>query len=222
MVQVRLRDQHRGRSAAQPGDHFGEADRQRRRDALERLVEQQQPRADGQRARQRDQLLLPAGQEQRAPLAHLVQFGQHAVDEVEPGPFVQCARGPDRHQDVLFDGQLGHQPAVLGHVADAQRSAAVARHTGEVGAIEDDVPLRRLQVAHHGSKQRRLAGAVAPDEAGHAAAADLERQPAQHLHAADRDMERFDLQHEVTGAACRSRSAARRRWRARRPARHRQ
>ena len=41
-------------------DDLGEALRQRRRDALEGFVEQQQARADGQRARQRHELLLAA------------------------------------------------------------------------------------------------------------------------------------------------------------------
>ncbi len=66
------------------GDDVGEALRERRRDALERLVEQQQARADGERARQRDELLLAAREQQRAPVAHLDELGQDAVDEGEP------------------------------------------------------------------------------------------------------------------------------------------
>ena len=66
MVQVALRQQHRDFAAFQRCDHLGEALRQRRRDAFERLVEKEQARAGGERARERDELLLAAGELQGA------------------------------------------------------------------------------------------------------------------------------------------------------------
>ena len=46
MIEVRLRDEHGDILAAQHADDFGEASRQRRRDALEGFVQQQEARAD--------------------------------------------------------------------------------------------------------------------------------------------------------------------------------
>ena len=58
MIEVGLRDQHGDVLTAQQADDFGEAPRQRRSDALEGLVEQQETRADDERARQRHKFLL--------------------------------------------------------------------------------------------------------------------------------------------------------------------
>ena len=60
--------QHGDILAAQHADDFGEPARQRRRHALEGFVEQQQARADHERARERHELLLAAAQ-RAAPCA---------------------------------------------------------------------------------------------------------------------------------------------------------
>jgi hypothetical protein len=101
----------------------------------------------GERARQRRQLLLPAGEQQAPALAHLLQLGQHAIDQRQPLLGAQRPVHPHRQEDVLLDGELGHQAAVLGHVADAERGAAVRRQRGEVLAVEDDPPRAHRQVA---------------------------------------------------------------------------
>ena len=67
---------------------------QRRRDSLERLVEQQASGADGERAAERDQLLLAAAQQQRLAMAHLGEFADHLVDEVEPRLAVEMFGDP--------------------------------------------------------------------------------------------------------------------------------
>jgi len=61
----------------QPGNHFREPVRQHRRHALERLVEQQQPGAAHQCARQRHQFLLAAGKLQRLAAGEGFDFGDH-------------------------------------------------------------------------------------------------------------------------------------------------
>src|SRR5690349_6567944 len=53
MLQVGLGEHHGQPFLLQPGDHFGEPLRQRRRHAFERLVEQQHPGAAHQRAPER-------------------------------------------------------------------------------------------------------------------------------------------------------------------------
>ena len=45
---------------------------------------------------------------------------------IEAARRVGAARGPARQQNVLLDRELRHQAAVLGHVADAERGAAIA------------------------------------------------------------------------------------------------
>jgi hypothetical protein len=198
MVEVALRQQDRDRAALQPGDHLGETLREHRRHAFERLVEQQQSGADGERAGQGRELLLAAGKEQGAPLLHLDQLGQDAVDQRQTLLGAQRLAHPHRQQDVLLDRELGHQAAVFRHVSDAERGAAVRRQRGEVVAVEHDPPRLRRQVAHHASHQRRLARAVAADQADHGAVGHREAQAAQRLHVLDAHLERFDLQHPLS------------------------
>ena len=182
----------------QRGDHLGEPLRERRRDAFERLVEQQQARADGERARQRDQLLLAAREQQRAPRrasrAAPAARGRRAR---AARPRRSAAADPDRHQDVLLDRQLGHEAAVLRHVADAERGARVraAARAGR-GRRSAIAAAARREVAHDGcasaSSCRRRCGRRGRPCAPLGTSSE---RPRSDLHRLDRDVQRLDLQH---------------------------
>ena len=139
---------------------------------FEWLVQQQASGADGQRAAERDELLLAPAEQERLAIAHLGELADHAVDEVEPCLAVEMPGDPQGQQDVFFHRQLRHQAAVLRHVADPERGAPVSRLRRQIRAFEADRALRGPEVAHDRADQRGLAGAVAADEAYHGALVD--------------------------------------------------
>src|SRR5690349_11539361 len=102
MVQVRLREQHRQAAAAQAADHLRQALGERGREPLEGLVEQQQLRADRERAAERGELLLPAGEQQRAALRERLELGHDAVDETQALFRDERPGSPYRKEDVLL------------------------------------------------------------------------------------------------------------------------
>ena len=175
--------------------------RQRRREALERLVEQQQARADGERARQRDHLLLAARQQQRAALAHRMELGQHAVDEVEASS-AGCSVREAQTGTRMFSSTVSsrHQAAVFRHVADAEapRARAAAARSGPGRRTRCGPSTRR-----DGPSRVRISvvlpAPLRPTRPTIVPAGHLERQAAQDLHRLDRDVQGFDRQHRRQG-----------------------
>src|SRR6202165_6344435 len=90
---------HASRDSALKQDGPRRTSTQRRRYPLERLVEQQAFCADAECAAKRDQLLLAPTQQQRLAMAHLGEFADHLVHEIEPRPAIQVLRAPSREQD---------------------------------------------------------------------------------------------------------------------------
>ena len=145
----------------------------------ERLVEQQQPRLDGQRPGQRHPLALPsrqrAGQPPGVPLE---------ADEVEqlgdpgaaggPGHLAQ----PERVGDVGGHVEVLEELAVLEHQCEP---AAVGRDAGEVAAVEGHRPRGRALQAGDRAQQGGLAAARRAEDGHHRAGGH-----AQH-HVLDRD-----------------------------------
>ena len=115
-------------------------------------------------------------------------------DPLQPLVNVAVGRGPGRQQDVLLDGELRHQPAVLRHVANALPDAAVRGHRQQLRAAEADRAGRRNRT-HDGAQERGLARAVASDQAAHLALVEIERGAADDRDRADRDVEVGDLKH---------------------------
>ena len=137
-------------------------------EAGQRLVEQEDRRPHPQRERQSDLRLLAAGQLVGAG-------GERDVEIVEPAagdPRVEPR--PERlgQHHVLVDGQLAVERRRLRDVADPlDRATAVLPG---VDAVDGQVALGRSFEADPRLEQRRLAGAVGPDERGDAAIGDLE------------------------------------------------
>ena len=111
---------------AQRGAHLGVQRRQW-------LVEQQHLRLDGQRASQRDALLLAARHLVRVSLGHrrqLHQF-QHLADAAMCARPCRCLRVRKPVLDVALDGEVGEQAVALEHHAHV---ALVRRQVGDVVA----------------------------------------------------------------------------------------
>src|SRR6185437_12966133 len=94
----------------------------------------------------------------------LAQPRKEIVGGVEVPP--AGARG-DR--EVLLDGEIGENLALLRHPADACERALVGGEPADVLAAPDDAAAAKLGEAHQGEEQRAFADAVAPEH-GEAAA----------------------------------------------------
>ena len=130
-----------------------------RREALRRLVDEQDPVVVEQRPCDRDHLLLAARERARPLCCPLAKLGEEVVDEVVAGRAV-----PNREAQVLLDGEPGEDVAVLGHVADAAAHDPVGRQLADLLAAERDPPLRRRephQRAQASSSCRRRCGRAA-------------------------------------------------------------
>ena len=111
---------------------------EQRREAERRLVEQQQPRALHERAREREHLLLAAAERAGLLVAPLLDPREVRLDARE----VVLDRAAPRvraEPQVLPDGELGERAAALGHVRDAEPRhvvgpAAADRLAGEADA----------------------------------------------------------------------------------------
>ncbi len=152
---------------AQPAQHGEQAlhleSRQRRR----RLVQDQHPRVDGERARDLDHLLLGDAQAgdrggRGDPHAQLVEQrldGAHHLAAPQEQPAALPAQ-----PDVLGDAQFRHEREFLINDADAAQPNGQRIAGWQGPAVEQDLArVRRDRAAEH-LDQRGLAGAVLADE----------------------------------------------------------
>src|SRR5690606_18315907 len=108
----------------------------------ERLVQQQESRLVGERARERDTLLLSARQLARSPVTEPAE--SHDVQQLlAASPPLLRRNLPDaqRELDVLRDGHVPEQRVVLEDEADAAFARRDIRH---VAAVEQDASLVHL------------------------------------------------------------------------------
>ena len=150
-----------------------------RRQALRRLIEQQQLGVAHQRARDRQHLLLAARQNAAHAVAQLAELRKelrHAVRRPAPGAVGRA--GSDL--EVLPHRELGEDAPVLRHVADAAARQPVGRGAGDVLALEAHVALRGRRQAHDRAHGGGLADAVAAEQADALAGLDVERDAEQH------------------------------------------
>ena len=143
----------------------------------EGLVEQQQVGARGERAGERDPLLLAAGELRRPPVGE-----PGHVDGVEqlPGAGRRGAAGhplgtrPER--DVGQRGEVREQQGLLGEEPDATPVRGhVHTGVGERPATDPDVPGVGPQQAGEDVEQRRLARPVGAEDGQHVARVDGDR-----------------------------------------------
>ncbi len=139
----------------------------------ERLVQQQHRRAQDERPRQRDALLLAARELVRASLlepGQLHQLERLGHPLLALGLRHRLVLHPER--DVLRDGQEREQGVALEHRVDV---AAVGRPGADVDAVEQDLAVgRRLEARDH-PQRGRLPAAARPEQREELAGLDLQR-----------------------------------------------
>jgi hypothetical protein len=176
-----LDQQHRqALLVADPPDERRELSRLLRIHPCGGLVEQQELRVGSERPRHLEPPLVavgkascplpmtarkPAVEEELArSVARLGLLALHAArtQDGADDAGVQPAVHPDEH--VLDGVHLGEQPDVLERPADPESRDRVGRHVHHLGPVEDDRPRRRLVDAGELVEERRLPGAVRPDQ----------------------------------------------------------
>src|SRR3954453_20754486 len=129
-TEVLLDEQYR-RQLGQPLEHAGDVGDERGRESLGRLVDEQYSVVVQERARDRDHLLLAAGQRACALLRALLELGEELVDEV-----VARIRVALCEAEVLRNRETGEDVAVLGDVADRLPDDAMCRKPGQLPPLE--------------------------------------------------------------------------------------
>ena len=160
------------------------------------LVEQQQARPGGERAGELQALAAGDGEVG----AHLVELVRHAdlPATASASRSRQLAVGGAEigaDHDVLAHADLGERLGDLEGAHHAGGADPVRRQAGDVLAVEGDAAgIGRLE-AGDGGEQRRLAGAVGPDQADDLALPHVERGLVDGLQAAERLGELAHLKH---------------------------
>src|SRR5262249_15872039 len=145
-----------------------------RRQPFGGLVEEEDGGVAHERAGDGEHLLLAARQRARALVPALLETREQPEDAL-PRPCAPPRAAPRlaRHLQVLAHGQIREDPAVLRHVADAASGHAKGRQADEILASQQDAAGARRSDADDALERRRLAGAVAPEQAHDLALADL-------------------------------------------------
>ena len=185
-------DRHVG-FLAETQQHLLDLRHDHRRKTLGRLVHDQELRIRHQRARNRQHLLLAAGELRAAVVATLGQAGEGVVDALG-GPGAALARL--RHSQVLVDRQRAPQPPSLRNVANAKASNSRGSKTHELLAAHADRAARSADETHDRLAKGRLAHAVAADDRQHAV---VERQidALQRMRMAIVDIQAPDLEQDI-------------------------
>ena len=138
----------------------------------EGLIEQQHLGLVRQRARDRDALLLAAGELRRQPLIESLERHQPqqllAALAAGAGAHAAHAQG---ELDVLGDRHVAEQGVVLKHQADAALARGDVR---DVAAVQGDAPVIDAGEPGDGAQQRALAAAARSQQHEELAVADVE------------------------------------------------
>ena len=136
----------------------------RGREALGRLVDQQQLARLDDGARDRQHLLLPAGEVAGGRVPELLHRREEPEDPLQ-ARVVRIARSRAASTQVLAHREAGEDA----HVLRARRRCRGARYRASasrvnLAAVEEDRAGRGPPQAHDGAQAGRLAGAVAPEQ----------------------------------------------------------
>ena len=139
----------------------------------QRLVEQEHIRIENEAARERDTLLLTAGQLARIPVGKAAEPHEikHLVDARLHVPLGEAAhlQGKDH---VLRRRHMREQRVVLEHDTDI---ALIGLAECEIVSSELDDPACRILESGNHQQRRRLAGAARPQECDEFSALDIDR-----------------------------------------------
>src|SRR5216684_1525434 len=168
---ILLDDEHRNVTVlAQARQHLLDLSNDDGREPFGRLVHDQEPRIGHQRARDRQHLLLAAGELGTAIVLALGQPRECVVDALD-GP---CAAPHSRgHAQVFVDGERAPQAPPLRHVTNAKPGHLRRLQRQQVFAAQQDGATGGSYQPHDRLAKRRLAHAIAADDGKYAS---VERQ----------------------------------------------
>jgi hypothetical protein len=151
---------------AEPQQHLLDLCHDDGREPLGRLVHDQQMRIGEQRARDREHLLLAAGELAAAMVLALGETREGVVDALDgPGAGSHAAG----EAQMLVDAERAPETAALRHIADAEAGDVGRRAPCDVLAADADRSAAHAHQTHDRLAQRGLAHAVAADDGEHAA-----------------------------------------------------
>src|SRR5437016_9339404 len=137
MVDIGLGDEDRVAEGADIGERLDDCGHDNGREALRRLVQQQQFRAERERARDRDHLALAAGERVAAARAVALELRKNAIGLVDPRlrlPRVWLR--PGRQRDVFRNRELAKNLALLRRKADTEPRDPVWAQPDEIHTLE--------------------------------------------------------------------------------------
>src|SRR5919106_2423592 len=175
-LDVLLGEQDRQPLALETRDLFLEVVDNERGQALGGLVEQEQLGVAHQGAGDRQHLLFPTGEKAAPARRDPAQRGEEIEDALDRPWAARLARDVE----VLPHRQVGEDPAVFGHEADAGPRHPVWRPARDVGAFPHHPAGLRRREADDRAHGRGLADTVASEQAYALAASDLDRDAEEH------------------------------------------
>ena len=198
-------DDHRHLLLREAADDLEDLARELRVERGGRLVEEEHLRVERQRARDRDALLLAAGELARVGVR--LRGESHLVQQVHRVRRRLLARAAEhdalRLGDVAQHREVREEVELLEDEPDAQQDAPLHGLRGVDAVLHEVVPADAdraggdgLEV-RHAPQERRLAAARGADHREHVAAAQRERDAVEHLVVAERLAEVLDEQQRV-------------------------
>ena len=183
VVHVLLDDQDGEIEVAQIAHELEQQVHIERRQALGRLVEQEDARLRHQRAADRQHLLLAAAERARHLGAALGQHRQQLVDLIERrAPRRARGRRIGADLEVLQHGHEREQPPPLGHQHQPVQDPLVGGQRVDARLADEDAAGRAGAQAGEREHQRALAGGVGADQADDLAGFDRDVDVVQDLH----------------------------------------
>ena len=157
-----LNQQHRHAAPAQHHQKIRHLGDQLRRKTLGGFVHDEQVRVTHQRARQRQHLLLAAGQDARRCIAAQSELREQAV-HVGEGPARMALAGLLAQGQVVLHGQARKNIAALGHITQARAGPRMHRLAQHLLPVHLHAA-GGLHPTHDGARQRGAARAVTPQD----------------------------------------------------------
>ena len=143
-------------------------------DPLGGLVEEKESGVAHQAARQRQELLLAAGERVALAAEQGLEPGEVRQQRRERRPFVVPVVVLPSELQVLPHRQPREDPPALGHVSHPQPRALVRGQAGDLAPVVPHGPGAGGQEAHQGLQERGLPHAVVAEDAHHLAFAHLD------------------------------------------------
>ena len=180
-AKIAVDDQRGHAGRANVADDSPDFTQDQRRQSFGRFVEDQEVRIGGQRAADREHLLLAAGKLLAAVIETLAQPREGIENPFERPIVAPAGTGARSHQQILAHRKIRKDRTALRYVRESGAGDAVGTRAPRIFAADHDAPRRRTHQSHHRPDQRGLAHAIAPEQSHCLAPADHQRNTLQHV-----------------------------------------